>query len=66
VVHQYQILGEHSKFIDLIMPGGRDEFFRFIGEPYDGLLFPFNDDRNSFEVPITKLRAVAEEFDMLP
>jgi hypothetical protein len=66
VIHQYQILGEHSEFLALIVPGGWEEFFRFIGEPYSGSLFPLSDDRNPFEVLIPKLKAAAEEFDMVP
>ena len=64
--HQYQILGTHTEFLGLIVPGGWEEFFRFIGEPYDGPLFPLSDDRNVFEVLIPKLKKAAEEFDMVP
>lgn len=50
----------------LIIPGGWEEFFRFIGEPYVGPLFPTNDRRNPFEVLIPKLMAATEKFDMIP
>jgi quercetin dioxygenase-like cupin family protein len=66
VVHQYQILGTHTEFLGLIVPGGWEEFFRFIGEPYAGPLFPLSDDRNPFEVLIPKLKMAAEKFDMVP
>ncbi len=67
VVHQYQILGNYTEFVGLIVPGGWEEFFRFIGEPYnDGPLYPLTDDRNVFEVLIPKLKAAAEKFDMVP
>ncbi len=66
VIHQYQILGTHTEFLGLIVPGGWEEFFRFIGEPYAGPLFPLSDDRNPFEVLIPKLKAAAEKFDMVP
>lgn len=65
-VHQYQILGDYTEFLGLIVPGGWEEFFRFIGEPYDGPLFPLTDDRNVFEVLIPKLKAAADRFDMIP
>ncbi|KAK4947788.1 hypothetical protein LTR10_013296 [Elasticomyces elasticus] len=65
-VHQYQILGEYTEFVGLIVPGGWEEFFRFIGEPYDGPMFPLEDDRNVFEVLIPKLKAASEKFDMIP
>jgi hypothetical protein len=65
-IHQYQIVGEYTEFVGLIVPGGWEEFFRFIGEPYDGPLWPVNDERNPFQVLIPKLKAAAETFDMVP
>lgn len=65
-IHQYQILGDYTEFVGLIVPGGWEEFFRFIGEPYSGPLFPLVDERNIFEVLIPKLKAAAEKFDMIP
>lgn len=50
----------------LIVPGGWEEFFRFIGEPYEGCLFPTSDSRNPMEVLVPKLIAAAEKFDMIP
>ena len=65
-IHQYQIVGEYTEFVGLIVPGGWEEFFRFIGEPYDGPMWPVNDERNPFQVLIPKLKAAAETFDMVP
>ena len=65
-VHQYQILGDYTEFVGLIVPGGWEEFFRFIGEPYEGAMFPLVDDRNVFEVLIPKLMAATQKFDMIP
>lgn len=65
-MHQYQILGDHTEFIGLIIPGGWEDFFRFIGEPYAGPLWPLVDERNPFEVLIPKLKAATEKFDMVP
>jgi mannose-6-phosphate isomerase-like protein (cupin superfamily) len=65
-IHQYQILGDYSEFMGVIVPGGWEEFFRFIGEPYDGPMFPLMDERNPFEVLIPKLKLAAEKFDMVP
>lgn len=65
-MHQYQILGDHTEFIGLIIPGGWEDFFRFIGEPYAGPMWPLKDDRNPFEVLIPKLKMAAERFDMVP
>jgi quercetin dioxygenase-like cupin family protein len=66
VIHQYQILGELSEMIGLIVPGGWEEFFRFIGEPYSGPMWPMQDDRNFFEVLLPRLKQAAEQFDMVP
>lgn len=65
-MHQYQILGDHTEFVGLIIPGGWEEFFRFIGEPYAGTLFPTKDKRNPMEVLVPKLIAATEKFDMIP
>ncbi|KAK0110721.1 hypothetical protein ONS96_002320 [Cadophora gregata f. sp. sojae] len=65
-IHQYQVTSSHSEFIGLIIPGGWEEFFRFIGEPYTGPLFPTTDKRNPFEVLVPKLIAATEQFDMVP
>lgn len=65
-IHQYQILGDYTEFVGLIVPGGWEEFFRFIGEPYSGPMFPLVDERNIFEVLIPKLKAAADKFDMIP
>lgn len=66
VIHQYQINGPHSEFVGLIVPGGWETFFRFIGEPYGGPMWPMNDDRKFHEVLLPKLKAASEKFDMIP
>ncbi|KAH9815743.1 Cupin domain [Teratosphaeria destructans] len=66
VVHQYQLLGTHSEFIGLIVPGGWEEFFRFIGDSYSGPQWPLEDDVDIFKVLIPRLKAAAEKFDMVP
>lgn len=65
-IHQYQIDSSHTEFLGLIIPGGWEEFFRFVGEPYSGPLFTTNDQRNPLEVLIPKLMAATEKFDMIP
>ncbi|OBT56974.1 hypothetical protein VE04_02566 [Pseudogymnoascus sp. 24MN13] len=65
-VHQYQIASAHTEFVGLIIPGGWEEFFRFVGEPFSGPLFPTHDSRSPFEVLIPKLIAATEKFDMVP
>ncbi|KAB8199461.1 RmlC-like cupin domain-containing protein [Aspergillus parasiticus] len=66
VTHQYQILGNRSEFIGLIVPGGWEDFFRFIGEPYAGTMWPITDERDPMETLIPRLKEAAERFDMVP
>ncbi|CZT23583.1 related to dioxygenase [Ramularia collo-cygni] len=65
-IHRYQILGNHSEMIGLTVPGGLEDFFRVIGEPYNGPLWPMNDQRNVFEFLVPELKAAAEHFDIIP
>ncbi|KAK5112338.1 hypothetical protein LTR62_004301 [Meristemomyces frigidus] len=65
-IHQYQILGAHSEMAGLIVPGGWEEFFRFIGEPYGGPTWPLHDERRFHEVLLPRLKQAAEKFDMVP
>ncbi|KAK1625361.1 RmlC-like cupin domain-containing protein [Colletotrichum phormii] len=55
-IHQYQVLGDHSEFTGLIFPGGWEEFFRDLGEPWSGPVFPYTDDRNPLDVLVPKLQ----------
>lgn len=66
VAHQYQILGDNSEMAGLIVPGGWEEFFRFLGDPYNGPTWPLHDQRDVFEVLIPRLKAASEKFDMIP
>ncbi|KAL5048552.1 RmlC-like cupin domain-containing protein [Aspergillus fruticulosus] len=66
VIHQYQTLGDRSEFIGLIVPGGWEDFFRLLGEPYAGAMWPATDDRNPVEVLLPRLKEAAERFDMVP
>ena len=50
----------------LIVPGGWEEFFRHIGDPYSGPMWPLEDDRNFFEVLLPRLKSASEQFDMIP
>ena len=52
--------------VGLIVPGGWEEFFRVIGDPYSGPMWPLEDDRNFFEVLVPRLKMAAEKFDMVP
>ncbi|OQV03386.1 hypothetical protein CLAIMM_08435 [Cladophialophora immunda] len=66
IVHQYQILGDHNEFMGLIVPGGWEEFFRFIGDPYSGPMWPNEDNRDVFEVLIPRLQQAKDKYDYVP
>jgi len=63
--HSFSILQEDSEFLGLIVPGSWINFFKEVGELYDGPLYPALDDR---PYPITKFRAAVEEkgIDVIP
>ena len=66
IVHQYQLLGDFTEGTCLIIPGGWEDFFRAIGDPYSGPMFPPSDNQNFFEVLEPRIRAAIQEHDMVP
>jgi hypothetical protein len=50
----------------IIVPGGWEEFFRFVGMPYDGPLWPGEDDSKSVRTLIAKMDEAAGDYDMTP
>lgn len=65
IVHQYQVLGDYTEFLSLIVPGGWEDFFRVIGESYSGPLFRVEDDRKVSEVLIPKILEASQTFDVV-
>ncbi|KAI8715974.1 Cupin-2 domain-containing protein [Fusarium sp. LHS14.1] len=65
-VHQYQVLGDHSEFTGVIFPGGWEEFFRDLGEPYSGPIFRYTDNRNPLEVLVPRAQKAHELHDVVP
>ena len=49
----------------MITPGNWLDFFRYIGETYDGIMFPEFDSRNLLEHLIPKVKAAAGKFDVI-
>ena len=45
------------------MPGGWEEFFRFIADPYSGPMWPLKDDQDIFKVLIPRLQAAQDKYD---
>ncbi|OQV06657.1 Cupin domain-containing protein [Cladophialophora immunda] len=65
IVHQYQVLGDYTEYLSLIVPGGWEDFFRVIGEAYSGPLFRVEDDRKVSEVLFPKVLEAAKTFDVI-
>lgn len=59
------MLGQHAEMVGLIVPGGWEEFFRFIGEPYDGATWPTEDPRNFLKSCFQNSKLL-QKFDMIP
>jgi hypothetical protein len=64
-VHQYQVLGDYTEYLSLIVPGGWEDFFRVIGESYSGPLFRIDDDRSFSEVLEPRIHEAAKTFDVI-
>ncbi|KAI9699213.1 MAG: hypothetical protein M1820_007292 [Bogoriella megaspora] len=65
VIHNPQVLGPHSESFGVITPGDWLDFFRYIGETYNGILFPEFDTRNILEHLIPKVKAAAGKYDVI-
>ena len=59
------MLGPHTEIYGLITPGDWVDFFRYVSEPFEGLLVPENDDRDLKSLLIPKLMAAKENFDVV-
>lgn len=59
------MLGPHTEIYGLINPGDWVDFFRYVSEPYEGLLVPENDDRDLKSLLIPKVMAAKEQFDVV-
>jgi len=66
VVHQPQLLDQGpNESMGLVTPGDWVDFFRFVGEDYDGVLCDEFDDRNTGAVFGPKIREIKERFDVV-
>lgn len=59
------MLGPHTELFGLITPGDWVDFFRYVSEPYEGLLVPENDDRDLKALLIPKVMAAKGKFDVV-
>lgn len=65
IVHNPQLLGPHTETIGLVTPGDWVDFFRYVSEPFNGLIVPEDDDRDLKELLIPKLMEVKDKFDVV-
>jgi len=63
--HSFDILQPNTEFLGLVVPGNWIKFFKEIGEPYAGPLYPTTDAR---PFPVAQYRAAIEEkgHDVIP
>ncbi|OJJ48750.1 hypothetical protein ASPZODRAFT_62603 [Penicilliopsis zonata CBS 506.65] len=65
VVHNPEMIGPHTETFGLITPGDWIDFFRYVSEPYDGLVLPEDDNRDLKSILIPKVMAAKEQFDVV-
>lgn len=46
MIHNPELLGPHTETLGLVAPGDWVDFFRYVGEAYDGVILPEADDRD--------------------
>lgn len=57
-------MGPHTETLGLVAPGDWVDFFRYIGETYNGVVVPENDDRDLRALLIPKVMAAKDRFDV--
>ena len=59
------MLGPHTEILGLIAPGDWVDFFRYVSEPFNGLLVPEFDDRDLKSLLIPKVMTAKDRFDVV-
>ncbi|KAL4903916.1 hypothetical protein BDW74DRAFT_35271 [Aspergillus multicolor] len=65
IVHNPELLGPHTETFGVVTPGDWIDFFRYISEPYSGILVPESDDRDLKALLIPKVMAAKGQFDVV-
>ncbi|KAL4943429.1 hypothetical protein BDV06DRAFT_211075 [Aspergillus oleicola] len=65
VIHNPELLGPHTETYGVVTPGDWVDFFRYISEPYEGVLVPESDDRDLKALLIPKVMAAKGQFDVV-
>ncbi|TDZ32421.1 Quercetin 2,3-dioxygenase [Colletotrichum spinosum] len=64
VIHNPELLGPHTETLGLVAPGDWIDFFRYVGESYNGVIVPENDNRDLKSLLIPKVMAAKDRFDV--
>ncbi|KAF4968529.1 hypothetical protein FSARC_4096 [Fusarium sarcochroum] len=64
IIHNPELLGPHTETLGLVVPGDWIDFFRYIGEPFEGLVVPEHDDRDLKSHVIPKVMSAPKDFDV--
>lgn len=59
------MIGPHTELQGLITPGDWVDFFRYVSEPYEGILVPETDNRDLKSLLIPKVMAAKGKFDVI-
>ncbi|KAF4225589.1 hypothetical protein CNMCM6457_008011 [Aspergillus fumigatiaffinis] len=65
VIHNPEMLGPHTEIYGLVTPGDWVDFFRYVSEPYEGILVPEDDNRDLKSILIPKVMAAKDKFDVV-
>ncbi|KAJ5094374.1 hypothetical protein N7456_010235 [Penicillium angulare] len=65
IVHMPDMIGPHTELQGLITPGDWVDFFRYVSEPYEGILVPESDNRDLKSLLIPKVMAAKGKFDVV-
>ncbi|KAJ5624011.1 cupin domain protein [Penicillium lagena] len=65
VIHNPEMIGPHTETQGLITPGDWVDFFRYVSEPFEGVLVPETDNRDLKALLIPKVMAAKEKFDVV-
>lgn len=58
------MLGPHTEIFGLVAPGDWVDFFRYVGETFDGIILPEKDDRDLKGHIIPKMMKAPKDFDV--
>lgn len=64
IIHNPQLLGPSTETFGLITPAHWIDFFRYVSEPYAGIHYPEQDDRNLAAILIPKVMAAKGQYDV--